>query len=366
MTLFVYLFVIFFNIYFEKKETIIKKKYGKIVFIISYFCNFLLLAGYRNTSGFSNDLSNNKLEFSKIIEGMHSNYEAGYVLLNKLGGYVTTDFYMFRAIIIGIFLFLLFISIKKWNAYPYYMISFFSAYLIILSAEQLRYFLAFVFFQISLHKLIFTNSKKYYLFFLCLASMIHLSFLVYIIFLLTKNSFYNKKEKIFCIMMLFVCLVIFLNGNKIPGALILANLIDSEKLKIYFSQTTRFGFLYIFLLHFLSIFLIWFSTKNFLLKNNEEIYIKLKKIESINLIVLVFLPLCMIQLTFYRIFRNMLLINYSFYSQIIYTQSLNSNRKKIFICLSWISLLLWIIIDLTITTKPKSLLIPFFTENIFL
>lgn len=44
------------------------------------------MSGYRNTSGLSNDLSNNELEYNNIINGLNSNYEIGYILLMKAGG----------------------------------------------------------------------------------------------------------------------------------------------------------------------------------------------------------------------------------------------------------------------------------------
>lgn len=366
MTIVIYLFTIILNLYFQKFLT---KKYEKIVFIISYFFNLLLMIGYRNYSGFSNDLFNNKMEYRKIITGKYSNYELGYVWLNKIGRYLTEDFYIFRILMISIFLGILYILIKKYNKYPYYVIVIFSSYLLILSAEQFRYFIAFVFFQAGLYLLIFSKKKKWYLFFVGVASSIHSSFLLYLVLIFLGKNIRLKKYKVLLLLMCLISFVIFCNNKEIPGlssilSLDIMNYIDKDRVMIYFSQKTNYGFLYVYLLYFSQIFLFYYSRK--ILKLNDEKIDKkiLDRIEAANIILSIFLPLCMIQIVFYRIFRTMLLINYCYYSYIIYNKNLKLKKNFYYYCL--LNILLWITIDLILKTKPKALLIPFFFDNIIL
>ena len=369
MALLFYLEVILMNIftgvYYGKKY---KKKTSALILGISFVIIYLLMAGYRNTSGFSNDLLYSEIEFNNINKGVHSNYEFGYILLIKIGGLFTQDFYTFRSGIIAIFLLFLFWSIRKWSPSPHYVIALFSSYLIILSSEQLRYFLGFVIFEIGLCILVYSNNKRkklIYSCFLLLASTIHFSFLAYFIFLLNNSSTKSKKENIIAILTCMFCIVIFINNNKIPGLSEMLKLVDNEKMNIYMSQATNYGFLYPFVLHISSLMLTLWALRLSVRFNNKNISI-IKFIYKLDLVAIIFFPLYMLQISFYRLARSMLIINYNVYSDIRISKKINIGERKLFIFIVWLSVILWIFIDLNIKTPAHSVLIPFFKENVYL
>jgi hypothetical protein len=370
MTLLFYAVVIIINIFVGRKSRDnIKNKTNPLIFFLSFIIIFLLMAGYRNTSGLSNDLLYSELEYKNIINGLASNYEIGYVLLMKVGGIFTQDFYTFRSSIIVIFLFLLFCSIQKWAPSPHYVIALFSSYLVILSSEQLRYFLAFIIFVIGLFILLYSNyrhKKVIFSCFLLLASTIHFSFLVYFIFLLSNYSRKSKREKIIVSLTFLFCFIIFLNNNQIPGVSLLLESVDNYKLKVYMGQTTNFGFLYPFVLHLSSLLLtLWALKLTIKSKDNDALQI-IRNVYKLNLLVVLFFPLFMLQLTFYRLARNILIVNYFVYSQIRISKKISFSKRKLFAFMVWNSVILWIVVDLFITTSASALLIPFFTENVYL
>lgn len=345
-----------------------ERKTNNFIFFLSFIIIFLLMSGYRNTSGLSNDLSNNELEYLNIINGLNSNYEIGYVLLMKVGGGFTQDFYIFRNVVIGVFLFFLFWAIRKWAPSPHYVIALFSSYLIILSSEQLRYFLAFVIFVIGLFILVYSNSKHKKIVFSCfiiLATTIHLSFVIYFIFLISDFSVKSKKEKIIVTVTLIFCFIIFLNNNQIPGLSQLIKSVDNYKLVVYTSQSTNYGFLYPFVLQLSSILLTLWALKLYRKSNDNEVNPILEHVYKLNLLAVLFFPLFMLQLTFYRLARNMLIVNYLVFSQIRISKNISYKNRKIFAFVVWNSVILWIVVDLIIKTPVKALFIPFFTENIY-
>ncbi|WP_424769277.1 EpsG family protein [Paenibacillus sp. sgz302251] len=369
MTLLFYGVVIFLNIFAGiKYRNNIKINTNPLILFLSFIIVFLLMSGYRNTSGLSNDLLYTELEYKNIINGLVSNYEIGYVLLMKVGGIFTQDFYTFRSMIIGIFLLLLFWSIRKWAPSPHYVIALFSSYLVILSSEQLRYFLAFIIFVIGLLILLYSNyrhKKVIFSCFLLLASTIHFSFLVYFIFLLSDFSRKSIREKIIVSLTLLFCFIIFLNNNQIPGLSQLLESINNYKVIVYMNQSTNFGFLYPFVLHLSSILLtLWALRLTVDSKDNETIQI-IRNVYKLNLLVVLFFPLFMLQLTFYRLARNLLIINYFVYSQIRISKKISFSKRKLFAFMVWNSVILWIVVDLFITTSAEALLVPFFTENIY-
>ncbi|SDK40541.1 EpsG family protein [Alkalibacterium thalassium] len=369
MTLFIYVLTIILNLFVGVRYGKNKNKnINSFIFLLSFISVFLLMAGYRNTSGLSNDLINSEIDYNNVINGMESSYEVGYVFLMKLGGLVTDDFYFFRSGAIGLFLLLFFSAIKKWAPSPHYVISLFCTYLIVLSSEQLRYFLAFVVFSIGLSILIYSKSKRKKLYFnvlLLIASSIHFSFIIYVIFNIKKISLNSKKEKVIAILVILFSMLIFMNDNNIPGLSLLLKYVDNYKIRVYMSQTTSLGFLYPILLHLTSILLTLWAYKLSLRSNQASTLVTSEHVYKLNLLAVVFFPLFMLQWTFYRLARNILIINYYVFSDIRSSRSISYKKRKLFSVAVFLSVIIWFAVDLLITTPASNLLIPFFKENIF-
>ena len=363
----IYFSLIFFNLIWGLKKLFypLNRLPGNkniILVVLSVLGCYILIAGYRNTSGLSNDLSNSAYEFKQVISGVGSRYEVGYVSLLKAGARFTQNYYIWRQITAFIFVLIFFIIVYKLVDNAHFVYAMFSAYLMILSAEQFRNFMALVLFSIGI--LILVNSqfpKKKIVFIICtlLASTIHSIFLIYLLLIFADKTFSPKAVKRIAIVVLLVCLIIFLNGNNVPGLSLILNYFAGNRFAVYLTQKTRLGFLYPMVMHLSSVLISFYIMK----KSNNKKY---ELIFKINTIMMVCFPLYMLQTSFYRIARNILLLTYVAEGDSILSVEIKLKNKLFIVLISILALLLWFYIDLYITTPKEALLLPFFETNEFL
>lgn len=362
MTYFIFSLLVIFNVIFGFRH-FHKKSYrlaSKIILITTFIGFFLLISGYRNYSGLSSDLSNNEFEYIRVSLGNKSAYEPLYVLLMKIGSLFKLDFYTWRSIMTAFSLILIFQSVKKWTSNPHLVLAFFGSYLVIVSAEQFRNFLASSIFIYGLIIFIYSNhryKKIGFLIFTVLSGLIHSVFYIYLFIVLIDKMLSIKKIWIILFPTFILIIVMFINGNKLPGLEYILNLLDNSQVAIYLRQSTRFGFLYPFILHLSSTIMTYYVY----IKSKQEIH---KKAYKINLLMIIVFPLYILQVAFFRISRNLLLITYISESGYITNQNL-VKRKLLTIFLSFMLIFLWVYINLIIFTDPKAVLIPFFEDNIY-
>lgn len=367
MTLFLYFSTILVNLIFSlMKKNKYKKIISKIIIVFTFIAFFILTAGYRNYSGLSNDLYNNQYEFENLYKTGITDYEVGYFLLMKLGLLITNDFYIFRSVVIFILLLFTFKQIIKKSNNFHLIFSFLSVYLIILNAEQFRYFIGSSFFWIGLLGTINFTSYKFYIrlnITVILAALFHISFLLYLIL----NLYFLHKFKFFkTIMILFIIFNVFL----IYALPFYSNFLEyifnffGYGINSYLYTRTNFGFFIPVILHLFSLFiLIFLSPRHKFLPFSEKL--KYNLILDINYLSFLFYPLFLYQIHFYRYIRTIQLPNYFIYSNNVIMEKRNLFRITQLL-LIFFNLSIWILFDLVIKTKPEAVLIPFFRDNIFL
>lgn len=367
MTYLIYFSLIFVNLMFGIKRFFppldrIKASRSKILTTISFIGIFILIAGYRNYSGLSSDLINNEYEYINIANNYTSVYEPGYVLLMKAGSLFSLDFYSWRSSMTLIALLLVFISVYRWSSNPHFVISFFSGYLVIVSAEQFRHFLGFAIFTYGLVYYLYSGRKYKKIRFSLItifAGMIHSLFYIYLLLILIDKSFSIKTIRRIVSLVLVFCVIVFLNGNNIPGLNFLLNMMGDSRVAIYLRQSTRFGFAYPMLLHSINAFLAYYAYNQ---SRNRNIHSGAYKA---NLLMMIFFPLYMIQTTFSRIARNLLVVTYITQGDFILEGKPSANRLGyVFLCL--LGLGVWFYVSLFITTNPEAVFKPFFEDNFYL
>lgn len=364
MTYLIYGLLIFINIFYGLKAFFypfnkIKRKASAFIMIFTIIGCYLLMAGYRNNSGLTNDLSNNMYEYMNVGRGGISTYEIGYYIFMRIGNSLGLDFFAWRSCII--FLCILVIIISTWKSCqnPHFVIGEFCAYLIIIHSLQFRVFIALSIYTIAINIFLFSNTKMrslLYVILTILAATVHSMFLVYLIIPLSEHILNYKYLKLIVVTVIMFCIVIFINGNTIPGISILLNLTKQSSASIYLSQRTRIGFIYPMFLHIITTLLLSYGTKKCSYYGEEVNQVIL----DINMILMLFFPLYMLQIHFYRIERSFLLTTYiangnSFIS--------NKNNCGLYFLLCILVLCAWIYIDLFVTSPAEAVLIPFFTEN---
>lgn len=205
-----------------------------------------------------------------------------------------------------------------------------------------------------------------------ISSTIHTSFLLYISFVFLNIN--DKKTLVKCIVIgitFMVCITI-LNNNYNPFINMVLNFIRDEKIYVYLSSHTNIGYFIPIFLHGTSIALIFWSKKiNAKKLINRNIYEFFRSnfidlIYWINIMAIIFFPLFIMNLQFYRLVRNILILNFLVYSLSLHKLSNKKAYKYLFNFFVIISLILWGGLDLIVKTDINRVLIPFFTKNYFL
>jgi hypothetical protein len=259
-------------------------------------------------------------------------------------------------------------------------------YPMIIDSEHFCNFIAMTILLFSvrfLERNLFMDKIKF-LTLILIAASIHTAFIFYVPLILVNTNNKNKLVKGIAISTVFLTIVTFLNNNQVPFLHLLINFFDEERVRRYLSSRTNFGFLIPVVLHLISIIIVAWSRKIVIRKNlktnmigesnyciNEKKKIRVTDIEIINLIFwiniigILFFPLFMMSLTFYRLARNLLILNFIVYSIASSKLKRGSVYKFIFNSMVIVSVFVWLISDLVITTSPERVLIPFFTQNLF-
>jgi hypothetical protein len=257
-------------------------------------------------------------------------------------------------------------------------------YPMIIDSEHLRNFIALTVLLIAIRFLEKQNARNQLKFALMilLASCFHLSFLVYLflIFVNVKNK--NWLVSAIVLISLAIMMVAVLNNNQIPFISSIFGLFSDDRMQVYLNSRTRLGYLIPVLLQMASIMMLYWSKKILIRKNEDkkEVFVPiigmaedtlLNEIEFVNLILwinvigIIFFPLFILSLQFYRLVRNFLLLNIIVYSIVSYQFDRGSAYKSGFNLVVIANLLLWLFLTLTVTTTADRIIIPFFTQNVF-
>lgn len=373
-----YLFIILSNFYYS-----VRRKESKSIIILSGLVILLLMAGAGPNYSFWADYDNYVLSYHRSTSiGLLDEIEVGYLLLKKLGMFLGLEFYTFRAIIIGICLITIYKEvILRYTLNGHYVILLYMLHQMIVDSEQFRNFIALTILLVSI-KYLLTKTKESnikYVLMILLAASFHSSFILYIIFVFIKDK--SKKVLITIVFFSVVLLTGFtiINNNEIPFLNIILNELTNDKIVSYLTSKINFGYLLPFFLQLFSIFLLFLSKRIIRERNNEvtthnmrsytdEIVRETNFIDLVyymNLLAIIYIPLFILDINFYRLIRNLLILNYIVYSITAYKLKKRSTTLHFYNILVTFNLITWFLIELNIIIATERLLIPFFRENAF-
>lgn len=294
------------------------KNNGKIFAFLLMFFAWALYWGNLNNPDYAgyNFLYNQMNYGAPIFDSRFS--EIGYRILMKIGVLLNLEFHYFIAVITGISFILIHKTIKKFTHEYNYIYALYFIFPLMLDIVQIRNFLSMSIFIYSIQFILNNNRKSdiKYILSILLASSFHYSALLYLPFI-----FINKKEnKIIvygiAIFSVFASVLIIANNRQIPLIKeILSLFYDGTYLLNWFDSKTNWGFLLFWFIQVLSFLVIKYS-KSLYYKNNsssdQSIQSKfISKVYLINLMAFMFLPFYLLESTFTRLMRNILLLNYT-------------------------------------------------------
>lgn len=292
--------------------------------------------------------------------------EFGFVWLMQLGNRLGLTWIQFKVVISLILVPLNFVSLKKFNNnlslvyFLYLMHAFF------MDAEQFRNFIALSIFIYSFQHLVIRDKKNlfFYIVNILIATSIHNSYIFYLPLVLIRDKNKQNALKVLVGLSIIFSFLTLLNGNRFPviDNIIQATFIENAKITKYISSQTNLGFLIPFGLHTFNYLMIYYSKKIYELYGRRGINSKQEQFINLTYLINVFLfayfPLFIKSTTFYRLTRNLSLINFTAIA-IVFGDLKDRSKYKIFlIIVVIINILIWFTYDLAI--RPEQVLIPIF------
>lgn len=343
---------------FKRKSIILL--YASIIFIVIVFVGSRGVADLHNYTydfahGYERFWKGGQFLFHFITESCH-----------KIG--MSFDLYRCLLSILGLSLYLY--LIKSYSPLPNMVIAAYMSYLMIMDDVQIRNFLGCAVFGLAIYSLFEqkNNWRNKYVFWIVIASTIHSSFWVYLIFLLIpKNINDDGLIKKIGIGALIFSVVVLFTREYLNNIVMFFSFIDEEKTEHYLLETTRFGGALFAIIQVFVIMCILYLKRNIFSKCstaalvNDKTYVILQISLLINILSLVLVPAAIFSITFYRLLRNLFFVN-----AIVFT--IGYYRMK-FRLLAFLMLFiytgLFYYYDLTGETYILEILVPFFNNNIY-
>ncbi|MFC5703547.1 EpsG family protein [Cohnella faecalis] len=242
--------------------------------------------------------------------------EPGFIILMKLGISLGLSYTAFLSLVTAVCYALIYRTIKKYTNNMSYVYLMYLLHPVFLDIVQFRNFIIMSILVSAIPLLVEDTGKskiKYLLLILVAASIQNLA-IVYAPLLLVNRANKNKLVKyIACFIVLFSIVLLF-NGNKIPYIENIVQNINNDRIDRYLSGVGRLGFLIAWGLHIIYFLLIYWSKKvidrnKTSDKKNDEIIAFVNIVFWINVFAFAFFPLYMMDMAFYRVIRNLILVN---------------------------------------------------------
>lgn len=272
--------------------------------------------------------------YQLIYSGGVNSVEIGYAFLQNIFKFLNCDFYLFRAFVIITSFILFYYGLNNIGFNTQIAFSLYLFFPLEYDVIQLRNFLSFSIVLFGLHYIFYETNygKLKYIIFVLIASSIHLMSIIYIILVFANSDIFKQKwKRQLLLLVFFITLfgsIIFKNNNYIQ--LLLSNIfqfVNSSKASVYLKNKVGLGYVYFWLMQLFLLVSSYFLKKGYE-KTNE---LKIKEIKTatqlfwINILISCTLPLCILNVNFYRIFRNLLIVNYC---QIGLFSGLTNNKFK--------------------------------------
>lgn len=299
----------------------------------------------------SRDLNNPDYNSYYAVYVRSLDYDLGYNFIQDFFVSRGVEYHTFRVIIYCFSYFCVWNFLKQIDLNINFSIALYSIFPFFYDAIQLRNLLAFSVVLLFIPCLM-SNKKRavfIYVFAVIVATTIHKLSLIYLLLILVKMNNEEKKRKI--LIGVFVLSLLFLIMCKASSSFntllfsIFENITNDKRIVYVERKTVRFGYLLYILMSGLYLLSAFFSKKAAECEQQnvyERPAVKYSKfLFEINLLLCCTYPVFLISAEFYRIFRNISIINY--FIPIINIRNRNRNSKQLVMisnCLFFLAFLL--------------------------
>ncbi len=328
------------------------------------------------------DIINYRHYFYEVMDQTHSMREPGFFWITKLIQLFTYDFDVYRSIVFALTLLICLIVCFSYGKNASLFLMVYCAYFFYMDGIQIRNFLATSVLVYSVYSILKDEKNGIFKFIIgiLIATTIHSSFIIYIILLLIKLDYKRITNKfrrnriiiLFSILITLSLSCVMRYSNVINVVLIsFGSKFSSinERVSIYSSTTSRLGWIMPAASYLASFFSIIYAS-NVLKGSSENVYRRgmalfdsklyfydipsfdvssIDRLLLINAVGLLFVPLCLLNLTFYRLSKNIIFINSIIISNVLSLTGNNSKGRTTIVFISFIlSIVVMAIFDLTI------------------
>lgn len=345
----------------------LNKKRSKPLLVVTSFFIILFFVGSRGVLDLPvyNDFY--RYGFEHFGNGGQFLFQGFTLWCSRIG--MPFDIYRLIISVVGISLYCVFI--ERHSPLPNLVMAFYMCYLMFMDDVQIKNFIACAAFGMGLSHLLKhdKNWKIQYVIWIIVAGTLHSSFWVYFLLLLIPKD--EKKDKLMILIGLaalaFSIFVLFFRDHLNEIALIFS-FIDEEKTEKYAVESNNFGSALFIIIQFFAVSCL-FILKKYLVKNKVIKYHGYSISQSLQLIFIVdvlslmLVPAAIFSITFYRLVRNLFMLNAVAFS-FGYYYAKNSRRLLpllMLACYTW----LYYFYDLTMEGNIEGILNPFFNNNIF-
>lgn len=331
------------------------------------------------------DLYNYAYKYNTVMTDS-SGREIGFQILMKFFNFLNLDFTTFRIIMLIIGLILILIHIKRITKDASFFVLIYMSYFAFLDGQQIRNFYALIILMCAF-KYLFDDTRAStikYIVLILLASSIHTSFLIYFVLLIAKSKINISKLMLKLIPIMVVFMLIIARFTNIQSLLLGAFSMEEDSRGSSYSQaTSNLAWIVpsaIYIWNILIVKYCWLLAKN--KKYNYEIKkyslkdakVKIHKKQVpmefiferlywINIVGLLFLPLYINSLVFYRLNRNMIVINLIFISSMYNKQRTDSGKFVLIFTLVLILIIGYWIFDFNIYNSWENFYEAYFIER---
>jgi hypothetical protein len=278
----------------------------------------------------------------------------GFIIIFRIFTSIGLTYNQTLAILSFVGLSLIWSTINRFSPKPQFATVLYFIYPFLLDIVQVKHFLAMSIVIYCIRFLLCEKNSWRFLLGVIIASSIHIISLIYIPFIFIRKI---KHRTLFQLILVYLIIMIPLSYTGFFR--ILATLfVAEERIGGYFDNRARLGFFIQFFIQGLFFITIHFS-RSFLIKNNKNSsYVEC--IYRLNLYLFVLFPLYVINMTFSRGFRIILIPNYIVYSIVLATIKPKGRTLVIIICLSIVVLMFLYRIYIP---HKYSVLVPILSEN---
>lgn len=280
--------------------------------------------------------------------------ETGYVLVAFLCAKIGLSFTQFRLVIFSVCFILIFSVLNKYTKKITFFTTFYMLHSMFLDGEQLRNYIAF---SIIIYAVPFLcekskNGTRKYIFYVMIASLFHTMALGYLIFLVLNMNKAKLKKILRIIPGVIIIVLVLVSCTSLLSNILLfiSNFFKesiAEKIVGYAGKKSRLGFMIPTIIYFSYCLFIRYINRRAVGKRFQCISGFYQQICNMNYIGLSFLPLCVLSLTFYRLVRNICLLDLVYFASVF--EHVSGPVKKMIVLAGVFFLILgWRIFDFRI------------------